>query len=153
MAVTMAGCQARRYCQRRIRASSGHQPNRRNDARCPNPHTFAKTATAKMRAAGVVRVVRVAEEVSGHVRLKPYPKSKAGRRSVPLPPFVVQALTEHARDHEPGDQGLIFVARTGMALKRGTFRARVWKPSFSGPSAHGTQVSRPAALLCDVVGL
>ena len=28
----------------------------------------------------VVRVIRVAEEVSGHVTLKPYPKSKAGRR-------------------------------------------------------------------------
>jgi integrase len=79
---------------------------------------------------GVIRVVRVAEEVSGHVVLKPYPKSKAGRRSVPLPPFAVQALTEHAKAHEVGDDDLIFVARTGAALKRGTFRARVWKPSL-----------------------
>lgn len=31
-------------------------------------------------AAGVVLVLRVAEEVSGHVSLEPYPKSKAGRR-------------------------------------------------------------------------
>ena len=44
-------------------------------------------------AAGVVRVVRVAEEISGHVSLKPYPKSKAGRGSVPLPGFVVELLT------------------------------------------------------------
>src|SRR4051794_16334589 len=74
---------------------------------------------------GVVRVVRVAEEVSGHVVLKPYPKSKAGRRSVPLPPFVVRALTDHAKAYDVGDDDLIFVARTGAALKRGTFRARV----------------------------
>src|SRR4051794_40133212 len=44
---------------------------------------------------GVVRVIAVVEEVDGYVRIKPYPKSKAGRRSVPLPPFVVQLLTTH----------------------------------------------------------
>ncbi|MEV4822552.1 tyrosine-type recombinase/integrase [Micromonospora sp. NPDC049274] len=80
--------------------------------------------------AAVVRVVRVAEEVSGYVNLKPYPKSRAGRRTVPLPPFVVQALIEHRRTVEPGADGLIFVTRTGEAVRRGTFRARVWKPSL-----------------------
>ncbi|MBN1461485.1 MAG: tyrosine-type recombinase/integrase, partial [Armatimonadetes bacterium] len=45
-------------------------------------------------------------EISGHVRLKPYPKSRAARA------------------------GLVFVASTGQPLKRGTFRARVWKPSL-----------------------
>jgi integrase len=81
-------------------------------------------------AAGIVRVIRVAEEVSGHVTLKPYPKSRAGRRSVPLPPFVVAALTEHRHTIAPGLDGLIFVAATGAPLKRGTFRARIWKPSL-----------------------
>ncbi|WP_243422848.1 tyrosine-type recombinase/integrase [Micromonospora globispora] len=81
-------------------------------------------------AAGVLRVVRVAEEVSGHVTFKPYPKSRAGRRTVPLPPFVVQALTDHRQSFETGAEGLIFVARTGEPLKRGTFRARIWKPSL-----------------------
>ncbi|XTZ16506.1 tyrosine-type recombinase/integrase [Micromonospora echinospora] len=80
--------------------------------------------------AAIVRVVRVAEEVSGHVTLKPYPKSRAGRRTVPLPPFVVQALNEHRRTTEPGEDGLIFVTRTGEAIRRGTFRTRVWKPSL-----------------------
>lgn len=78
----------------------------------------------------VVRVVRVAEEVSGHVTLKPYPKSRAGRRTVPLPAFVVQALNKHREQFAPGAGGLVFVARTGEPLKRGTFRARVWKPSL-----------------------
>jgi integrase len=62
-------------------------------------------------AAGVV--VRVAEEVSGHVRLKPYPKSRAGRRTVPLPPFVVELLRHHEREYPAGEKGLVFVARTG----------------------------------------
>lgn len=80
--------------------------------------------------AGIVRVIRVAEEVSGHVRLKPYPKSKAGRRSVPLPGFVVQALTEHARCFGNDGDGLVFTTGTGEAIRRGTFRSRVWKPSL-----------------------
>lgn len=81
-------------------------------------------------AAGIVRVVRVAEEVSGHVRLKPYPKSKAGRRTVPLPGFVVQVLTEHARCFGNDGDGLVFTTGTGEAIRRGTFRSRVWKPSL-----------------------
>jgi integrase len=80
--------------------------------------------------AEVVSVVRVAEEVSGQVRLKPYPKSRAGRRTVPLPRFVVDLLRSHRCDFEPGVEGLVFVAKTGEPLKRGTFRARVWKPSL-----------------------
>lgn len=80
--------------------------------------------------AGSLRVVRVAEEVSGHVRLKPYPKSKGSRRSVPLPGFVVQALTEHRQCFGNDSGEFVFVASTGQPLKRGTFRARVWKPSL-----------------------
>jgi integrase len=80
--------------------------------------------------AGVVRVVRVAEEISGHVTLKPYPKSRAGRRTVPLPRFTVEALTRHRRVFGNDDETLVFTARTGQPLKRGTFRARVWKPSL-----------------------
>ena len=46
-------------------------------------------------AAETVRVIRVAEEVSGQVGLKPYPKSKAGRRVVPIPPAMVEMLRQH----------------------------------------------------------
>lgn len=87
--------------------------------------------------AETVRVVRVAEEVSGHVRLKPYPKSKAGRRTVPLPGFVLQALTQHRQDFGnsgEGFGGLVFTAATGQPIKRGTFRAKVWKPSLQRAS-------------------
>ncbi|WKU08768.1 tyrosine-type recombinase/integrase [Micromonospora sp. HUAS LYJ1] len=42
------------------------------------------------------------------------------------------ASGQHGHRHtvESGDDGLIFVARSGQALRRGTFRARVWKPSL-----------------------
>ncbi|WP_158294087.1 tyrosine-type recombinase/integrase [Kribbella sp. VKM Ac-2568] len=39
-------------------------------------------------SAGTLRVERVAIEVSGHVTSKHYPKSRAGRRVVPLPSMV-----------------------------------------------------------------
>ncbi|MFI6788837.1 tyrosine-type recombinase/integrase [Nonomuraea sp. NPDC050383] len=45
--------------------------------------------------AGTVRVLRVAAEVNGHVSIKPYPKSRAGRREVPLPRSAVDLLTAH----------------------------------------------------------
>ena len=80
--------------------------------------------------AGVVRVVRVAEEVSGYVTMKPYPKSKAGRRTVPLPQFVMQLLTEHVGRFGKDDDGLVFTTGTGEPIRRGTFRSRVWKPSL-----------------------
>jgi integrase len=66
----------------------------------------------------LVRVVRVAVEVSGHVSEKPYPKSRAARRTVPLPAFVVDLLTEHRQRYPTGPQGLVFTSRTGTAVRR-----------------------------------
>ena len=77
-----------------------------------------------------VRVVRVAVEVSGRVSDKPYPKSRAGRRMVPLPGFVVELLAEHRRQYLPGQLGLVFTSRTGAPVRRTTFRAKVWRPSL-----------------------
>jgi integrase len=61
---------------------------------------------------------------------KPYPKSRAGRRTVPLPPFVPELLVDHARRFPPAESGYAFTARTGEPLKRGAFRARIRKPSL-----------------------
>lgn len=52
-------------------------------------------------ATRILRVVRVAVEVSGHVTDKPYLKSRAGRRVVPIRAFVVELLTEHQRRYPP----------------------------------------------------
>lgn len=77
-----------------------------------------------------VRVIRVAVEVSGHVTDKAYPKSRAGRRVVPLPGFVVDLLTEHKKRYPPGAAELVFTSRSGAAVRRSTFRAKVWRPSL-----------------------
>lgn len=47
--------------------------------------------------AGLVHVSRVVIEVNGTVTSKPYPKSRAGRRSVPLPGFAGRLLRDHMR--------------------------------------------------------
>ena len=80
--------------------------------------------------AATLRVVRVAVEVSGHVSDKPYPKSRAGRREVPLPLFLVDLLVEHRAQLSPAPDGRVFSNRDGGPLWRGSFRSRVWKPAL-----------------------
>ena len=49
-----------------------------------------------------VRVLRVAEEVSGHVRLKPYPKSKAGSGTVRrVCSTTLNLYTHSTRERDP----------------------------------------------------
>jgi integrase len=48
-----------------------------------------------------LQVVEVAVEVAGRVTCKSYPKSKASRRTVPLPDFVIEALAEHLAPFRP----------------------------------------------------
>jgi integrase len=77
-----------------------------------------------------VRVIRVAVEVSGYVTAKPYPKSKAGRRDVPLPPAVAAMLVGYAAVYPPGPLGEVFTNTTGGPVRRTLFRARVWRPAL-----------------------
>jgi integrase len=67
-------------------------------------------------AARTLRVVRVAVEVSGRVTDKPYPKSRAGRRVVPLPGFVVELLTEH-EDRYPRPVPAAWCSPPAVALR------------------------------------
>jgi integrase len=78
----------------------------------------------------LLRVLRVAVEVAGTVSLKPYPKSKAGRRVVPLPPFVGELLTAHRERYPAGDDGAVFTNTAGGPLRRTLFRSRVWRPAL-----------------------
>ena len=80
--------------------------------------------------AGTLRVVRVTVEVAGRVADKPYPKSRAGRREVPLPPFLVELLRRHCEDYPPGRRGEVFTNSVGGVLLRGHFRSRTWRPSL-----------------------
>lgn len=78
-----------------------------------------------------LRVVRVLVEVSGQITVKPYPKSRAGRRSVPVPAAVVELLAAHRLAHPP-DQ-LVFTNSVGGPVGRTSFRTRVWKPALRRP--------------------
>lgn len=77
-------------------------------------------------AARRLQVVRVLVE-GGRITMKPHPKSKAGRRSVPVPAALVELLAEH-RDRYPSDE-LVFTNTAGGPVGRTSFRTRVWKPA------------------------
>ena len=88
----------------------------------------------------LVRVVRVAVEVAGAVSVKPFPKSRAGRRTVPLPSFVVELLRAHREAYPPGPSGEVFTNIAGGPVRRTLFRARVWRPALVRAGLLGTVV-------------
>ncbi|TDB85698.1 site-specific integrase, partial [Micromonospora fluostatini] len=78
-----------------------------------------------------LRVVQVAEETHGGIVLRPYPKSRAGVRTVPLPGFLLAALRDLlAAADDPDPRTLVFRDRVGRPLRRSNFRRRVWRPSL-----------------------
>ncbi|RZU49204.1 site-specific recombinase XerD [Krasilnikovia cinnamomea] len=78
-----------------------------------------------------VSVVRVAVEIAGTVTTKPYPKSRAGRRTVPLPPFTADLLAAHRETFPAGPAGEVFTNTAGGPMRRTLFRARVWRPALA----------------------
>jgi len=77
-----------------------------------------------------VKVVRVAVEVAGTVTTKPYPKTRAGLREVPLPPFVVAELQHHKDAYSAGKSGEVFTNSENGPVRRTLFRSRVWRPAL-----------------------
>lgn len=75
-----------------------------------------------------LRVVRVLVEVSGEITVKPFPKSRAGRRTVPVPPALAAILAEH-RQTFPSPE-LVFTNSIGGPVGRTSFRTRIWKPAI-----------------------
>jgi integrase len=80
--------------------------------------------------AKTVRVIRVAVEVAGTVATKAYPKSRAGRRTVPLPDLETELLKLHRELVKPGPAGEVFTKTASGPVRRTLFRARVWRPSL-----------------------
>jgi integrase len=78
-----------------------------------------------------LQVVEVAVEVAGRVTCKLYPKSKASRRTVPLPDFVIEALAEHLASFPAELEELVFRNERGGPLRRANFRQRVWLPALA----------------------
>ena len=73
-------------------------------------------------------------EVGGRLVLGP-PKTRAGVRTVQLPPFLVDLLTGHRAEQ---DHAHVFTATDGGGLlRRSNFRRRVWLPAVRGDSRRG----------------
>jgi len=73
-------------------------------------------------------------ELGGRLELGP-PKSAASARTVHLPPFLADLLTEH-RDHHP-DTPFVFTGANGGLHRRANFRQRFWQPALTGNPEHG----------------
>ncbi len=82
------------------------------------------------------------------------PKSKASRRTVPLPDFLVDALAAHLAVYPAELDELVFRNERGGPLRRANFQQRVWLPSLerSGlaarPTLHDPQPLHPHAGGC-----
>ena len=80
-------------------------------------------------ADGVLDIREQAVEVGGHVHFGP-PKTKAGRRRVPLPDPVVAILEEHIKEYVPDEpDAFIFGGVEGHVLRAATWRRRVLNPA------------------------
>ncbi|MFB4318372.1 tyrosine-type recombinase/integrase [Actinomadura sp. 21ATH] len=76
--------------------------------------------------AGFVRVVASVAELDGGKLVEDTPKSRAGRRVVPIPPEIISDLRAHLDEFaEKGPDGRVFVGPKGGPLRRSGFR-RTW---------------------------
>ncbi|MDM4722115.1 tyrosine-type recombinase/integrase [Micromonospora sp. WMMA1363] len=80
---------------------------------------------------GLLHVAQVAVETHGGTMLRAYPKSRAGVRAVPMPPFLVDELRRRRENGaSPDGRALVFADRDGGPQRRSNFRRRVWLPSL-----------------------
>ncbi|WP_245724687.1 tyrosine-type recombinase/integrase [Micromonospora citrea] len=79
---------------------------------------------------GLLHVAQVAVETHGGVLLRAYPKTRAGVRTVPMPPFLVDELRRRCGAAVPDARALVFADRDGGPQRRSNFRRRVWLPSL-----------------------
>ena len=76
-----------------------------------------------------ITVVEQVQVVGGRFEVQA-PKSAAGRRAIPLPGVVVEALQQHlAEVAEPGPDGVVFPSPEGGYLRLENFRRRSWEPA------------------------
>ncbi|MDQ3826148.1 MAG: tyrosine-type recombinase/integrase [Actinomycetota bacterium] len=95
--------------------------------------------------AGTLRVIRTVVEINGHTAFKLYPKSDAGRRTIPLPDWLLPILKDHINRYERGRAKLIFPNQVGMPLRRTLFRSRVWRPTLVRAGLLGTVTALDSA--------
>lgn len=83
---------------------------------------------------GRVGVTENAVEINGKVGIGP-PKTKASRRTVPVPRFVLDAMR---LDREPG--ALVFPAPNGGYVHRSNWRQRFWTPALEKVGLEGLRL-------------
>ena len=82
-------------------------------------------------------VVEQLTELNGRLEIGP-PKTEAGRRKVKLSPFLAEMLREQiANSGEPGPDALVFVTKSGEAMRRVNFRRRYWLPAVRTAGLEG----------------
>jgi integrase len=87
---------------------------------------------------GTVQVAEIVVEVKGVLQIGP-PKTRASRRMVTLPRFVVEELAAHLAG--PGDpKAFVFTAPEGGPLRANAFRARVWRPATRVAGVGGLRI-------------
>lgn len=87
---------------------------------------------------GNLAVVETCAEVEGRVMFADV-KSPASRRTLALPPFLLELLAAHlAARGRPGPEELVFVAPGGGPLRRTLFRTRVFDPAKSRVGLDGS---------------
>jgi hypothetical protein len=83
-------------------------------------------------------VAEIVVEVRGVLHMGP-PKTRASRRTVGLPRFVVEELAAHLA--APGDlEDFVFTAPQGGPLRLPAFRARVWRPAVISAGLDGLRI-------------
>jgi integrase len=91
-------------------------------------------------ATRTVRVTRQLNEVSGGGFEFGPPKSRAGKRSVPIPAVIVPIIRWHlACFAQQGEEGLVFTSPAGKPLRHTNFRRRVWPDALGAanlPAIH-----------------
>jgi len=96
-----------------------------------------------------VNVAEILVEVSGRLYFGP-PKTRAGRRAVPLPRVATEALGAHLDTHPAARTDLVFTAPEGGPVRLASWRRRFWKPAVE---AAGLAPLRPHDLRHTAVAL
>lgn len=79
---------------------------------------------------GLLHVSQVAVETPRRVTLRPYPKSAAGVRAVPMGAGLSAILREYREMLSAQDKALVVANRNGGPMRRANFRKRVWRPAL-----------------------
>ncbi len=82
-------------------------------------------------------IIATAAEVGGQMEISP-PKTRAGRRMIPLPAFVMQELNSHMATY-PGKE-YVFEGAQGGILRSRSWSQRYYKPALAKAGLSGVRV-------------